>query len=80
VVIPFVLPHALLNIGRIYLVVPRNDQLQRRRRQKEDKDDIPWDDVPEILVVDFGVRPFDGLVDGVVGELRKIVNGNFRTH
>jgi hypothetical protein len=29
--------------------------------------DIPWDNILEILVVNFGVGLLDGLVDGIVG-------------
>lgn len=51
--------------------MPSDDQLQEHRGQKEDEGDIPRDNVLEVVVVDFRVRVFYGLVDGVVCELRR---------
>ena len=47
-----------------------NNQLQEHQGLKGGKGDIPWDNVLEVLVVNFGARLFNGFVDGIVRELR----------
>ena len=62
--------HTLSDIGWIEFIVSNNNQLQDHRGQG-DKGNVPRDNVPKVVVVDIGVRLLNGLVDGVVGKLRK---------
>ena len=47
-----------------------NNQLQVYRRQG-DKGNVPRYNVPKVVIVDFGVRLLNDLVDDVVRKLRK---------
>ena len=47
-----------------------DDQLQQHRRQRRDSNDVPWDNIMEVIVMDVEVRFLDGFVDDAVEELR----------
>ena len=48
-----------------------NDNQLQEHRGQGDKGNIPRDNVPKVVVVDFGVRLLNRLADGVEGKLRK---------